>query len=66
MSDACSAHGKVRNTYTNLVESLEGRDHSEDLSVSGRIILKWILGKSRLRVWIRVIWFRIGNDCGVL
>jgi hypothetical protein len=24
-------------------ESLKGRDHSEDLSVDGRIILKWIL-----------------------
>jgi hypothetical protein len=24
---------------------LKGRDHSEDLNIYGRIILKWILGK---------------------
>jgi hypothetical protein len=27
------------------LEILKGRDHSEDLSVDGRIILKWILGE---------------------
>jgi hypothetical protein len=27
-------------------ENLKGRDHSENLGVGGRIILKWILGKS--------------------
>jgi hypothetical protein len=26
-------------------ENLKGRNHSEDLVVVGRIILKWILGK---------------------
>jgi hypothetical protein len=27
------------------LENLEGRDHSEDLGVGGKIILEWILGK---------------------
>jgi hypothetical protein len=27
------------------LESLKGEDHSEDLDVDGKIILKWITGK---------------------
>jgi hypothetical protein len=27
------------------LENLQGRDHSEDLGVDGKIILKWNLGK---------------------
>jgi hypothetical protein len=34
------------------LEILKGRDHSEDLDVDERIILKWILGKSGLGLWI--------------
>jgi hypothetical protein len=30
--------------------SVKGRDHSEDIGVGGRIILKWILRKQGLRV----------------
>jgi hypothetical protein len=37
--------GEIRNVCKTLVEELEGRDHSEDLGVDGRIILEWILGK---------------------
>jgi hypothetical protein len=37
MGGACSAHGEIRNEYASLVLSLEGRDHSEDLAVDGRI-----------------------------
>jgi hypothetical protein len=28
-----------------LLENLEGKNHSEDLGVDGKIILEWILGK---------------------
>jgi hypothetical protein len=37
------------------LERLEERDHSEDLGVGGRIILKRTLGKLGLGVWIRFI-----------
>jgi hypothetical protein len=33
------------------VENVKGRDHLEDLSMDGKIILEWILGKWAGRVW---------------
>jgi hypothetical protein len=38
---------RMGNAYRSLVGKPEGRDHSEDLGVRGKIILEWILGKSR-------------------
>jgi hypothetical protein len=43
------------------LESLEGRDQSEDLGVDGRIILKSILRTEGWRVWIGFIWLGIGT-----
>jgi hypothetical protein len=37
--------GDTRNEYNILVGMPEGRDHSEDLGVDGRIISEWILRK---------------------
>jgi hypothetical protein len=42
-----------------MLENLKGRDHSEDLGVDGRIILKCILGKQRLGMSIGFTWLRI-------
>jgi hypothetical protein len=39
MSGICSSIGQVRNGYSSYFG-----DHSEELGVDGRIILKWILG----------------------
>jgi hypothetical protein len=33
--------GEMRNAYKNLVRKPEGKNHSEDLDVDGRIILEW-------------------------
>lgn len=46
IGEACSAHGATRKMCTKFwSERLLGRDHSEDLGLVGRIILKWIIGK---------------------
>jgi hypothetical protein len=49
----------MRNAYKILVQQ-------EDLSVDGRIILKWILNKYGVRVWAGFIWLRIGSSGGFM
>jgi hypothetical protein len=41
----CSTRGKCENAYKIFVGNLKGGDHSEDVGVDGKIILKCILGK---------------------
>jgi hypothetical protein len=48
------------------LEILKGRDHSYDLDVDGRIILKWIFGKYGLGLWNRFIWLGIWTCGGLL
>jgi hypothetical protein len=45
MGGSCSEHGEMRNAYKFLLECLKEREHSEDVGVGGRVILKLILGK---------------------
>jgi hypothetical protein len=45
---------------------MKGRDHSEDLSIDGNVMLKWIFGKQGERMWIGFIWLRIGASGGLL
>jgi hypothetical protein len=47
-------------------ENLKEEDHSEDLDVDGRIILKWILGKLGGKLWTGFIWLRLGFSDGLL
>lgn len=44
------------------MESLKEKEHSEDLGVGGKIILKWKLGKQGFGVWIGFILVRIGKS----
>jgi hypothetical protein len=43
MDKVCSTHGKKWYAYRMLVGSQMERAHKEDLEVSWKIILKWIL-----------------------
>jgi hypothetical protein len=54
---------EIRNAYEISIGKPEGRDHSEDLCMDKRMILKWILGARSGRVWRGLIWLRIGADC---
>jgi hypothetical protein len=50
-------------------ESLEGRDHSEDLSIDKKIIFvihEWILGRQGGKLWIGYILLRTGTSGGLL
>jgi hypothetical protein len=42
---------EVRDTCNILVAHLKGRDHSKDIGVNGKIILKWILEKLYGKMW---------------
>jgi hypothetical protein len=44
-ADHVARMGYLRNAYKFWLEGLNERDHSNDLGVDRRIILKWILGK---------------------
>jgi hypothetical protein len=45
MGGVCSTHERDEKCVQNLGRKPEGRDHSEYLGVSEKIILEWILGK---------------------
>jgi hypothetical protein len=38
----------------------------EDIGIDGKKILKWILGKYGVKVWIGFIWLRTGTVGGLL
>jgi hypothetical protein len=51
---------------TNLVGKSEGRDHSEDPGIDGRIILKWTLRKEICKLRNGFVWRKIGTGGGLL
>jgi hypothetical protein len=48
------------------LESLKGRDHSEDISTDGKIVLDWILGTYGEMMWSGFIWLRTETSDGLL
>jgi hypothetical protein len=49
----------IRNMRNAQSENLKGINYPEDLDVKGGIILKWILDKYGVRVWI---WIHLAED----
>jgi len=56
---ACVGGGQVYKNF--LWGNLRERDHLENSSVDGRIILRWIFSKWDVRAWAGLIWLRIGT-----
>jgi hypothetical protein len=58
--------GEIRNAYKkSWSEDLNGRDHSEDVGVDGKM-LEWALGKYGGEVWTGFNWLGIGTTGGLL
>jgi hypothetical protein len=51
--------GEMRNVYNTSERNLKGRDHLEDISIDGNIILEWKWGG---KVWTGRMCFRIGTS----
>jgi hypothetical protein len=51
--------GEMRNTYKIIVGKSERKNHLDDLSIDGKVILKWIMGE----IWREVVdWIRLVRD----
>jgi hypothetical protein len=47
-------------------EHLKRKDHTEDVGVGEKKILRWMLAIKGKKVWIGCIWLRIGTGGGSL
>jgi hypothetical protein len=55
-----------KGVYRDSMGKSEGRDHLEDQSVDGSIIIRWIIRKWHVGVWTGSSWLRIGTGGGHL
>ena len=65
MGGACSAYGERRGVYRVLVVKPAGK-RPLGRPRRGKIILRWILRKWDVAVWIGSCWLRIGTVGGYL
>jgi hypothetical protein len=56
--------GEKSNAYRVFLGNLEERDHSEDLSIDGKVILEWVLKKYSGRGWLGLVWLRPYTSSG--
>jgi hypothetical protein len=48
------------------LETLKGGYHVRNLSIDGRIMLKWTSGKQGGKLWTEFIWLKIGTGGSLL
>jgi hypothetical protein len=58
--------GERRGVHRVCWRNMRSRDHPEDPAVDGRIILRWIVRKWNVGVWIESSWLAIGTGGGHL
>lgn len=63
MGGACITRGTWELHTEFSLESLKVGDHSEDLNIVQRIVLKWIFRKAKWRVWTGLVLLGKGT-CG--
>jgi hypothetical protein len=42
----------MKNASKTVVGNLKGKDHSEDLSVDGKVVFEWIFEKLGGKIWM--------------
>jgi hypothetical protein len=47
-------------------ENLKGKDHTGNVGVDGKIILKWTFETQGIKAWTGLKWLRIGPKQGLL
>jgi hypothetical protein len=66
MGGACGIMGGRKGACRVLVGRPEGRNHSEDAGIGGRITSKWICKKWDGEAWAGLLWQGIGAGGGNL
>jgi hypothetical protein len=67
MDRACGTYGGQKRSIQDFCGEIRSeRDHMEDLSVDGRIILQWIFKKWDEGAWTGLIWLRIWTGSELL
>jgi hypothetical protein len=60
----CSTHGEMKYAYKMLIEKHENKRSLRRHSHRWKLVLRWFLRKYIVRVWIGLVWLRVGTSGG--